>query len=365
MKKLSAPESTIKNILNLFFVILTVCFSLFFWNIAGLNLNGDPYSLGFLHIRMETVFPFIAFLLWGIFFVEYILFNFNKREPIRRFYWTLLLALLSANILTSMHPENSISWLSLWITMLLMTFISGISIKTKLVWQSFGVGIGLGFFWHYGLDPLVSLPLLGGASLIFLWAGLHFIKNFHQFIYLCLFVSLGIILSQNLLIFLIFFPLVIMSFLFFNKKIKRINHQDIIGFMAFILCLFFWFFLFYSNLSYSEFPSIFFPPHIWHGIGLGEFLQAQQDFSLDILTQDKLIFPPFGISLLWYEQGFLGILFFLILTLLTLNFKPRDWKIKIFIFLCLTLLIPEFLFTENGLLLTGFIFLPKEEIINH
>jgi len=215
-------KSIIKKILNQIFIILTICFSLFFWNIAGLNLNGDPYSLGFFHIKMETAFPFIAFLLWGIFTIKYILLNFSKREPIRQFYWILALALLSANILTSLHSENSISWLSLWITTLFMTFISGISIKTKLVWQCFGVGISLGFFWHYFLDPLISLTLIGGASLIFLWAGLHFTKNFHQFIYLCIFSALGVILSQDIMLHLIFIPFSILCFLFFYKTKKRL-----------------------------------------------------------------------------------------------------------------------------------------------
>jgi len=360
MKIKNSPKTKIIEFLNLFFVILTVCFSLFFWNIAGLNLSGDPYSLGFLSIRMETVFPFVAFLLWIIFLIEYILFNFNKRDPIRRFYWTLALALLCANILTAFHPENSISWLSLWITTLMMTFVSGISIKTKLVWQCFGVGIGLGFFWHYLIDPFVSLSLLGGASLIFLWAGLHFVKNFHHFIYLALFSVLGIILSQDLILHLIFLPFVILSFLFFNKKIKRIDNQDFVGFIFFILVFTFWIFLSYKFFPINNFPGILFPTHFWHGIGIGEFLNAQQNFSIHILTPEKLVFPHFGVSLLWYEQGILGGLFFLIFTLLILNMKARDWKLKLFIFLCLTLFIPEFLFTENGILLTGFIFLPKE-----
>ncbi len=364
MKKSFQNSTKIKisEYLNIFFIILTTCFSLFFWNISGINLAGDAYSLGFLNTRLETILPFSALLLLGIFFIEYILLNFNKRQPILRFYFVLALSFLMLNVLFSLHPENAIYYFFLWVISLMMTFISGISIKTKLVWQCFGIGIGLGFYWHYFIDDLVSLPLLGGASVIFLWAGQNFIKKFSDFFYLTIFSTLGIILSQDFNLHLLFIPFLFLNFLYFNKKIKRINAENFILFSGIFLSFLLYLFFALKHIYHPSNIEIFFPQNILNGIGLGEFLHAQQNFSTEILTSEKIIFPNFALSLLWYNQGILGFLFFLVLTLLTISPSCKDWKLKLFLFISLAFFIPDFLFTENGILLTGFIFLPKEEI---
>ena len=353
----------LEDVLGYFFYGVVIIFCLFFWYNNGWHISGDIYEFGFKEPKLGVVFPYIGLCFLFLLGIQFVLLKFRVRQSVRRFYWWLFLATLCVNIWFSFMPEISMYWLLVWVLALLMTFVSSVSLKKDWIWACFGIGIFLGLVFHFLLkDGSVSLSLLGIALLCWFWAGLSVLKKHYQFVFLLTISFLVSYLVKDVWIFIVLSVFSFYSLWFCHTKMLRFprNFKWGIGglWTVFVSFGIFWYGSQFLGFLERDFP-IYFDVHWFSGIGMRDFLLAQQEFSSSVLLPSDFKWPTFGWELLWYEMGLLGFLSIGILVMLVFAAQEKDNALKITLFLMLSLLIPEFLFTENGLLLLGFVFLPR------
>ncbi len=360
MMKLELNQSLASLLQGVFYISLVVLVLSLTWN-SGWTVSGDPYALGPYLPWLQLVFPLAGLGLWGLFFSQWALGQLRQIHITRWFYLLIFVSLLMVNVIFSVQPENSLGFLSIWLTASLALSLSLEKIyQTKTFWQLYSAGILIGFlFWW--LNPAFIHPDL--LALSFLFGLLHVwqqpLNPLLKILLLGLLVSsvvfvlaVGVGLGLKVLV----LGAAVFMLLGEYKLYRRKQPLLWVGLMISLIAL-----IGYTVLPALSLKTVFTTLDlgasfsIFTGVGIGQ-LEWMQYIATDTFVPPDLIVTD--VSLLgrwWYETGLLMIVLLPSLWLLMLG-HGQNFKLRSLLFWGTVLLAPTLWLTPGGIILGTFWF---------
>ncbi len=354
---MNIPSFLSREKTGLFFEVFGICFFLLlFWLPFGFFLGGDAYFLGKYDASLEVIFPYGGLGILFVFLGKFLSGTSQKLLQKQILFILFFLAVFGISANFSLKPEVSILFLILW-TIGFFSASFGNSFFIEKPWQQkvFLLGITLGYFFTKIVPEWdISGELLGIGALI-LSIFLSFSYAFRGRRFMILFLFWVIFESQNLgiILFTIFLWMCASIWLPKYRKIER--ERSIVS--PLILLVGLTIYGFYQQVFDTSYSRVFLPIFeqglsFIFGFGEGQFLIALQNFSSVFLIPEKMQIPQWGIITFFFEKGASGILLILFLCANAVAFQGRNKMFPAFLFFCFWMIVPDFLSSENGILLS-------------
>ncbi len=339
----------------------TTLFILTFWTPFGINLGGNPTFLGPFIEELHVIIPFSSV---GIILTFISLFIEKKLQIFspKHLYTLIFLIIGAIPVFFSLHPTQSLLFLSIWGIGFLATtlentfFIQG---KTRYLWLiSIVVGSTINILFP---EANISSQLLGIASLLGIIFAMK--EDFFRFRTLILLIYIWIIFSTQNIGMIIF---TLMLFLMPKVWIPRNQRQQ--GAKQILFSILFLLFLIIGGYIANHFSTpwtIDMIPNFWKsikqilfGIGEGQYIVAMHNFSNTLLIPQNIIPPSSSLIYTLSEKGIIGITSLISLILGSIHwFQKKEITFPLIIFTALALT-STLTATENGILfLMTFLFI--------
>ena len=356
--KFELNQGLVSLLRGIFYISLVVLVLSLTWN-SGWTVSGDPYSLGPYLPWLQLIFPLAGLGLWGLFFSQWALGQLRQIHITRWFYLLVFVSLLMVNVIFSVQPENSLGFLSIWLTASLALSVSLEKIyQTSWFWKLYAASILIGFT-AWALNPALIYPDL--LALSFLFGLLHaWQQPLNSLLKLGLLGGLVISVVFVLTVGVGLKALVLIAAVFMllgdYTLYRRRQFLIWLGLMASLIGLIGYAVLpalslktFFTSLDLGSSFSMF------TGVGIGQ-LEWTQHIATDTFVPPNLIVTD--VSLLgrwWYETGLLMIVLLPSLWLLMLG-HGQNFKFRSLLFWGTVLLAPSLWLTPGGIILGAFWF---------
>ncbi len=328
-----------------------ILFALLFWWPLGFHLGGDPFFLDKYSPTLNLAFPYFGVSLMLLLLSVFLQKKNQQVSENQILVLLLFLAIMAFTATQSIAPKYSIIYIILW-SIALFGIITGQTFWLDKRWKQITLllGITLGTFVSH-FSPLVSLDLLGIAALY----GLIFLKIHPVLRYsmpVMLFYFSVIALTQNYGLILLTLVFWLTAFLWLPRSRRmRIPQTHYLWIVFLIVISLLGSFILPPTINTEPLILSFFDHILW-GTGEGTFLQASFNQADHFIFSQSITPPASGMTLTLLEQGSIGFLAIVLLSLMPWIFNPKRYqRFPIFLFLGCWLVSPVFIGTPNGILM--------------
>ena len=341
-----------------FYASLVVLVLSLTWN-TGWTVSGDPYALGPYLPWLELVFPLAGLGLWGLFFSQWALGELRQIHITRWFYLLIFVSFFMVNVLFSVQPENSLGFLSIWLTASLALSVSLEKIYDRSwFWQLYIASIGIAFVAWWFHPPLISPDLL---ALSFLFLVLHlWQQTLPQLLKIGLLTALVLMVvfwlpvgvGLKTLVLLAGALLLLKDYKLYRRKqfwLWAMLMTSLLGLIGFSVLPNITLKTVFSGLDLGANFSIF------TGVGIGQLEWAQFQSTQVFVPPNTIISDVSLLGRWWYETGLLMLVLLPSLWLLMLG-HGQNFKFRTFLFWGTVILAPSLWLTPGGIILGAFWF---------
>lgn len=358
MMKFELNQSVASLLRGVFYTSLVALVLSLTWN-SGWAVSGDPYALGPYLSWLQLIFPLAGLGLWGLFFSQWALGELRQIHITRWFYLLIFISLLMVNVLFSVQPENSLGFLSIWLTASLALSVSLEKIyQAKWFWQLYTAGILIGFV-AWWLNPAFIHPDL--LALSFLFGLLHVwqqpLNQWLKILLLGFLVSsvvfvleVGVGLEALVLIAAVF--MLLGDYKLYRRKQFLIWGGlmiSLIGLIGYTIVPALNLKTFFTGLDLGSSFSVF------TGVGIGQLEWAQYLATGTFVPPNSIVTDVSLLGRWWYETGLLMIVLLPSLWLLMLG-HGQNFKFRSLLFWGTVLLAPSLWLSPGGIILGAFWF---------